>query len=160
MRLNGTFCQYNSTQNNITCGYGEYWDGNRCTCLTGYVRTAVNACQQQVNINCTVNQVYNGLGTCVCRAGYFYVNGTCVDEKPCPPNSFRLSNGTCACNLGFYNFNGECSNCLQGQFYLRSENKCVTFCGANSIFNQTLSQCQCISGFGIGKDNACMYCPS
>lgn len=108
-------------------------------------------------VTCSSNAQDNGLGTCICRAGFSMINGICQLSTLCPSNS-SLIGQNCVCNNGFYNISGACSQCLSGAFWSAQTQKCIYVCGINSIYNQTAGRCVCNPGFGRDANGTCVVC--
>ena len=109
--------------------------------------------------NCPSNAYDNGLGTCVCQSGYYFMNSACVQGTPCGAGSTRQADGSCACNAGYTNYGGVCSRCPSGAIYSTQSQSCIHVCGQNSIYDTSVAKCVCTSGYGI-LNGVCNICPS
>ena len=109
------------------------------------------------SINCGPNSFNNGLGVCVCNAGFFFENNSCVAGIQCGANS-RAVNGSCVCDSGFSLVGGVCSRCPQGALWSSSANQCIFVCGQNSAYSASERACVCNPGFGL-HGGSCQVCP-
>lgn len=174
---------------NQCSGQNEVWNGSACVCSSGFVRvngvcatsnptpstpttpttpttpstpttpTTPTTPSNPGSVSCGANSYDNGLGVCVCNAGFYKSGNDCVQGTPCGVNSVRRADGSCQCLPGFTNYNGVCSQCPPGAFWSSASNRCVFVCGQNSAYSATANACVCLSGFGL-MGGLCQVCPS
>ena len=111
------------------------------------------------SVSCPANAYDNGLGTCVCSAGYYYLNQICTQGSPCEVGNTRQSDGTCACSVGLTNYGGYCSRCPSGAIWSTQTNTCIYVCGQNAIYDISASACVCNPGYGL-LNSQCDVCPT
>jgi len=107
------------------CGPNQFWSGNRCSCVSGYI---------EVNSFCFLmcrpfGYILNN--QCVCIPGYVFssATGQCVLQSSNCGSNYVFVNGNCVCPSGFGVIN----------------NLCLT-CPANSFVNN-VGNCQCVAGY-------------
>lgn len=110
-------------------------------------------------MNCPANSYNNGLGTCVCKTGFYFDGTSCVGGTPCPSGSDRQADGTCKCQSGLNNYGGYCSRCPNGAIWSDQTKACIYVCGQNSVYDTSLGSCVCIAGFGL-NNGQCAVCPN
>ncbi len=118
-------------------------------------------------LKCTQNQVFSSGVGCICRVGFFSINGTCAS---CPSNSLYnpatqscvscgsntiLANGKCTCSDGFFNISGSCQKCPSGTIF----NSLLSICSPRCSGSQQLVNgvCSCASGTFLINGN-CGIC--
>ena len=126
-------------------------------CNNGFEMVGNLCLPKRPDTNCSDNSYYNGLGECVCKAGFVRRNGRCVPDNNCPPYSTPDVSGNCQCDLGYRKYDGVyCSLCPSGQVSVGGT--CIKTCGVNEVVNPQTSKCECISGYGL-YEGICNSCP-
>jgi len=92
---------------------------------------------------CGANSKDNGLGFCVCDAGFHKLGNNCVQGSACPPSSTRNAQGECICHTGLNKYEDYCAKCPLGAIYDNATEKCIFVCGQNSNYDASKKRCQC-----------------
>jgi hypothetical protein len=130
-----------------TCSKTQYWNGQGCSCMTGYYMMNSQCTTVQNTITCPPNSVFNGVN-CQCMSGYFPTSpGACLG---CPAGTY-WNGAQCIHGGGSQCLNGCTWDPIQGNCLLQSS------CGPNQYWNGIT--CRCVQGtFFI--NGGCSSCPS
>jgi hypothetical protein len=133
----GTFKPQDGDSACISCAKGTY---------SGV--TAATACNECPSTHTTSQDGSTNLQACLCKEGYFFVNGSCF---PCTPGTFQNAIGSdlCVpCSMGFYSTGAArfCISCPSHTWSLQ---------GSGSFLD-----CLCIPGYTAGTTQACVACPA